>query len=184
MTLKWAFNLGAVNEARSQPAVMGDYVFIGANTGILYALDAGSGCTFWEFRAASAIRGGAAIGDAGRTPAVFFADAGANMYAVNAQLLWKVRPVDHFATVATATPRYYSGVVYQGFSSFEEVLGADPKYQCCTFRGSVVALQAATGERLWQTFTIPQAPKPTGHECRGRAAKWAFRSERVVDTDN
>ena len=170
LTLKWAFNLGAVSEARSQPAVMGDYVFIGANTGILYALDAGSGCTFWEFRAASAIRGGAAIGDAGRTPAVFFADAGANMYAVNAQtgqLLWKVRPVDHFATVATATPRYYNGVVYQGFSSFEEVLGGDPKYQCCTFRGSVVALQAATGERLWQTFTIPEAPKPTGTNAAG-----------------
>ncbi len=168
--LKWAFNLGSVSEARSQPAVIGDYVFIGAGTGILYALDAGSGCTFWEFRAASAIRGGAAIGDAGSTPAVFFADTAATVYAVNAQtgqLLWKVRPVDHFAAIATATPRYYNGVVYQGFSSFEEVLAGDPKYQCCTFRGSLVALEAATGERLWQTFTIPEAAKPTGTSAAG-----------------
>ncbi len=170
LKLKWAFNLGAVSEARSQPAVMGDYVFIGAGTGVLYALDASSGCAFWEFRAASAIRGGAAIGEARGTPAVFFADSGATMYAVNAQtgqLLWKVRPVDHFATIATATPRYHNGVVYEGFSSFEEVLGSDPKYECCTFRGSVVALQAATGERLWQTFTIPEAAKPTAKSAAG-----------------
>ena len=116
-------------------------------TGALYALDAESGCTLWGFPAASAIRGGVAIGDAAAgTPAVFFSDSAANVYALNAQtgkLIWKVRPVDHFATVATATPRYYNGVLYQGFSSFEEVVGGDPKYQCCTFRGSVVALNAA-----------------------------------------
>lgn len=183
LKLKWAFNLGAVSEARSQPAAMGDTVFVGSATGAFYALDARSGCTFWGFRAASGIRGGAALGDAGGTRAVFFTDAGGHVYALNAQtgqLLWKVRPVDHFATVATATPRYYNGVVYQAFSSFEEVLGADPKYQCCTFRGSVVALKAATGEKLWQIFTIPEAAKPTGTSPAGTqqygpsgAAVWA-----------
>jgi polyvinyl alcohol dehydrogenase (cytochrome) len=105
------------------------------------------------------------------------------VYALNAQtgqLLWKVRPAEHFATVGTATPRYYNGVVYQAFSSFKEVLGADPKYQCCTFGGSVVALKAATGEKLWQTFTIPEAAKPTGKSAAGTqqygpsgAAVWA-----------
>ncbi|MBV8897775.1 MAG: PQQ-binding-like beta-propeller repeat protein, partial [Acidobacteriaceae bacterium] len=51
--------------------------------------------------------------------------------------------------------------LYQAFSSFEEAIGGDPKYQCCTFRGSVVALSAANGDKLWQTFTIPDPPKPT-----------------------
>ena len=100
LKLKWAFNLGDVTEARSQPAVIGRYVFIGATNGALYALDADSGCTLWGFRAASGIRGGAAIGEPHGTPAVFFADTGANVYALNAQtgkLIWKVRPVDHFA---------------------------------------------------------------------------------------
>ncbi|HZQ55383.1 MAG TPA: PQQ-binding-like beta-propeller repeat protein [Bryobacteraceae bacterium] len=183
LKLKWAFNLGAVTEARSQPAVLGDTVFVGSATGAFYALDAGSGCTFWGFRAASGIRGGAALGDAGGTRAVFFTDTGGHVYALNAQtgqLLWKVRPAEHFATVGTATPRYYNGVVYQAFSSFEEVLGADPKYQCCTFRGSVVALKAATGEKLWQTFTIPDKAKPTEKSPAGTqqygpsgAAVWA-----------
>ncbi len=164
LKLKWAFNLGDVIDARSQPAVIGRYLFIGSGTGAFYALDADSGCTLWGFHAASGIRGGAAIGDVAGAPAVFFSDSGANVYALAAQtgkLIWKVRPVDHFATVATATPRFYNGVLYQAFSSFEEVIGADPKYQCCTFRGSVVALNAANGDKLWQTFTIPEPATPT-----------------------
>jgi polyvinyl alcohol dehydrogenase (cytochrome) len=171
LKLKWAFTLGDVTLARSQPAVIGRYVFIGSTTGTLYALDADSGCTLWGFQAASAIRGGAAIGDAAGTPAVFFADTAANVYALNAQtgkLIWKVRPVDHFASLATATPRYYKGVLYQAFSSFEETVGADPNYECCTFRGSVVALNAANGDKLWQTFTIPDAAKPTGISPAGK----------------
>ncbi len=183
LKLKWAFNLGDATEARSQPAVFGRYVFIGATTGALYALDADSGCTLWGFVAASGIRGGVAIGDAAGTAAVFFSDTAANVYALNAKtgkLIWKVRPVDHFATLGTATPRYYNGVLYQAFSSFEEVVGGDPKYQCCTFRGSVVALNAANGEKLWQTFTIPDPAVPTRMSPAGTqqygpsgAAVWA-----------
>src|SRR5439155_1074873 len=42
-----------------------------------------------------------------------------------------------------------------------ELVGADPKYSCCTFRGSVVALDANTGNQLWKTYTIGETPKPT-----------------------
>lgn len=164
LKLKWAFNLGDVSGARSQPAVAGRYVFIGSGTGAFYATDADSGCTLWAFRAGAGIRGGAALGEASSTPAVFFADGGGTVYALSAgtgNLIWKVHPVDHFASLATGTPTFYKGVLYLGFSSFEEVLAADPKYQCCTFRGSVVALNAADGSRLWQTFTIPESPRAT-----------------------
>jgi polyvinyl alcohol dehydrogenase (cytochrome) len=61
----------------------------------------------------------------------------------------------------SATPQIHNGVVYQAFSSFEEAIAGDPGYQCCTFRGSVVALDAASGKKLWQTFTIPEPAKPT-----------------------
>ena len=53
-----------------------------------------------------------------------------------------------FRHMATATPRYYKGVIYQPFSSFEEAMGPDPKFGCCTFRGSVVALDAAPARRF------------------------------------
>jgi polyvinyl alcohol dehydrogenase (cytochrome) len=165
LKVKWAFNLGDVTVARSQPTIVGGRVFIGTASGAVYALDADSGCTRWGFQAAPAgIRSGVTIGEANGKPAVFFGDTGATMYALDArtgELIWKVRPVDHYATMATATPRFYKGVVYQGFASFEEALGPDPKFECCTFRGSVVALDAGTGKKIWQTFTIPEAAKAT-----------------------
>ena len=170
LKLKWAFNLGDITVARSQPAYAGGRLFIASGSGILYSLDAINGCTYWGFPTNSGIRAGVTVGEAGATAAVFFGDSGSTVYALNAQsgaVLWKVRPVDHFATMITATPRYYEGVVYQPFSSFEEVLGPDPKTQCCTFRGSVVALDAATGKKIWQTFTIAEAPQPTRNNPAG-----------------
>jgi polyvinyl alcohol dehydrogenase (cytochrome) len=171
LKLKWAFNLGAVTVARSQPVIAGGRVFISATTGTLFALDVDSGCARWGFQVGPAgLRSGVTVGEANGKPAVFFGDGGATMYAVNAQtgeLIWKVRPVDHVTTTVTGAGRYYKGVVYQPFASFEEALGADPKTQCCTFRGSVVALDAATGRKLWQTFTIADAPKPTRKSAVG-----------------
>lgn len=170
LKLKWAFNLGAVTMARSQPTVVGGRVFIGTLAGAFYSLDANTGCTHWGFKSLAPVRSGAALGEANGTPAVFFGDGGATVHALNAatgEEIWKVRPVDHFTTMITATPQVYDGVVYQAFSSFEEGLGPDPTYQCCTFRGSIVALDAATGRKLWQTFTIPEAPKPTHKTSAG-----------------
>jgi len=170
LKMKWAFNLGNVTVARSQPTIVAGRLFIGTQTGAVYALEADSGCTDWGFQAAAAIRSGAAFGEANGAPAIFFGDAGANVYAVNAQtgtLIWKVRPVDHKAALVTATPRIYKGVVYQPFASSEEGPAADPKYPCCAFRGNVVALDAATGKTIWQAFTIPEAPKATGKNPAG-----------------
>lgn len=165
LKLKWAFNLGDVTTARSQPAVVGGRVFIATSTGAVYALDADTGCTRWGYQAdKGGVRSGVTVGEANGIPAIFFGDTGANIYAVNAQsgqLIWKVRPVDHFASMATATPRYYQGVLYQPISSFEEIMGPDPKYGCCTFRGSVVALDASTGKKIWQSFTVLEAAKAT-----------------------
>jgi polyvinyl alcohol dehydrogenase (cytochrome) len=146
-------------------------VFIATATGAVYSLDADTGCTRWGYQAgASGIRSGVTVGEANGSPAVFFGDTGATVYALNAQtgeLIWKVRPVDHFATMATATPRYYQGVIYQAFSSFEEIMAPDPKFSCCTFRGSVVALDAATGKKIWQSFTILETPKPVRKNAAG-----------------
>src|SRR5262249_36970516 len=47
-------------------------------------------------------------------------------------------------------------------SSGEEGAAMDPRYPCCTFRGSVVALDARTGRQLWKTYTIPDRARLTG----------------------
>ncbi len=170
LKLKWAFHLGAVTTTRSQPMVAGGRVFIPSANGAVYALDAQSGCTEWGFKADAAVRSGVTLGEADGTPALFFGDGGSNLYAVDAatgKQIWKVHPENHFGTVVTAAPQSYQGVVYQGFSSIEEAIAADPTFECCTFRGSVVALEAATGKKLWQSFTIPEEPHVTGKNAAG-----------------
>jgi len=179
LQLKWAFNLGQVTIARGQPAVADNRVFFGTQSGDVYAIDAASGCVFWAFKAAAGIRSGVTVGDANGVPAIFFGDGSAVIYAVNAasgELLWKTRPVTHPAATSTATPQFYKGVVYEGFSSIEEALAADPNSTCCSFRGSVVALDAATGKKIWESFTIPESLKPTGsakHQGPSGAAVWS-----------
>jgi polyvinyl alcohol dehydrogenase (cytochrome) len=52
-------------------------------------------------------------------------------------------------------------------ASSEEGAGGNPRYPCCTFRGSVVALDAATGKQTWKTYVIPDAPKQTSTTASG-----------------
>ncbi len=184
LKLKWAFNLGAVTMARGQPAVAGNHVFVGTLAGDVYAIDAASGCVHWAYRATAGIRSGVTVGDANGVPAIFFGDRSAVMYALHAatgELLWKTRPVEHLLASSTATPQFYKGVIYQGFSSIEESLAADPGTACCSFRGSVVALDAATGRTIWQSFTITEPAKPTGTGRRQGPSGAAIWSTPTID---
>ena len=165
LKLKWAFSLGNETAARSQPAVAGGRIFFGTATGDVYSLDARTGCINWTAKIEGGIRSALVIGPAQRAKhaAVYFG-AGQNAYALDAasgKQLWKVRIGEHFASIITAAPLLHGGVLYFGISSFEEVLPPLPTYECCTFRGSVVALKANTGKLLWRSYTIAGAPQPT-----------------------
>ncbi len=151
--------------ARGQPAIAGNRVFVGTLAGDMYAIDAATGCIHWAFKATAGIQSGVTVGEANGVPAIFFGDRSAVMYAVNAasgELLWKTRPVEDLLATATATPQFYKGVIYQGFSSIESSLASYANTVCCSSRGSVVALDAATGRTIWRSFTIAEPAKPTG----------------------
>jgi polyvinyl alcohol dehydrogenase (cytochrome) len=60
-----------------------------------------------------------------------------------------------------------SGQIFVPVSSGEEATGSQPGYECCTFRGSIVALDAATGKVAWKTYLIPEAPQPVGRNKIG-----------------
>jgi polyvinyl alcohol dehydrogenase (cytochrome) len=166
LRLRWAFALGDVTVARGQPVVVGGRLFVGSAAGKLYSLDGKTGCLYWVFDADGAIRSGVIVGATGQPggrPAVFFGDTKANAYAVDmvtGKLMWKTHVEDHYAAIITAAPNLYKGVVYFGVSSFEEFTGSLADYECCTFRGSVVAVEAASGKPVWKTYTIEQA-RPT-----------------------
>jgi len=169
LRLKWAFGLGDVTFVRGQPVVVGKRLFAGSQANKLYALDAQTGCVYWVFDTAAPIRGGVVAGliagPPGNAVAGFFGDGAGNAYAVDfasGKLVWKTRVDDHYATMITAAPNFYRGVVYFGVSSSEEGTGAAmPTAECCTFRGSVIALDAATGKQIWKTYTVAEVPKPT-----------------------
>src|SRR6185436_12493290 len=62
LALKWAFGFPNGNSAYGQPSVAGGRVFVGADTGFVYALDAASGCIYWSFRANAGVRTAISIG--------------------------------------------------------------------------------------------------------------------------
>ena len=152
----------------TQPTIIGDHLFLGATNGLIYSLNARTGCTYWTFQAESDVRGSLSVGPFGDPQdekyAVYFADLmKASAYAVDAasgKLLWKTKVGDHPLARITGSPVLYGDRLYVPVSSQEEGYGAVSTYPCCTFRGSLVALDASTGKILWRTYPIQQAPQP------------------------
>jgi polyvinyl alcohol dehydrogenase (cytochrome) len=171
LTLKWAFGFPDASVAWSQPAVAGGRVFVGSQNGTVYALDAKTGCVYWTFSAPAGVRTGIAVGPAGATPAaVYFGDTSANAYALDAETgatLWVRKVDDHPSARVTGSPTLHDGRLYVPLASYEEAQGANPEYGCCTFRGSLVALDAKTGAVQWKTYMIPDEPKPRGTSTAG-----------------
>ena len=84
----------------------------------------------------------------------YFGDLKGNVYAVNAATggqVWKINLESHPAARITGAPQLYQNRLHVPVSSGEEGAAANPAYQCCTFRGSVAALDALTGQQIWKT---------------------------------
>ena len=163
LKLKWAFGFPGATRSVAQPTIAGGRVFVGSQGGKVYSLDAKSGCTYWEFGAIKGVRSAIVIGQRSDGWAAYFGDAGANIYSVDAltgKELWRTKVDEHPAAVITGSPTLVGTTLFVPVSSFEEATGANKSYSCCTFRGSVVALDASTGKRLWKAFTIAEEAKP------------------------
>ena len=160
----WAVQFPGANRARSQPALAGGLVFVGSHNGQVYALDEQTGCRVWSYRAAAEVRTGIVVspwGQADASPSLYFGDVLGNVYGLDArsgQQLWRIRADDHPNATITGTPSLAGGTLYIPVSSLEVSLAINPEYACCTFRGSILAVDAATGEQQWKTYTIEQPP--------------------------
>jgi polyvinyl alcohol dehydrogenase (cytochrome) len=168
LKLKWAFGFPGELSANAQPIVAGGRVFVGSPTGIVYSLNAESGCIHWYFEASAGVRTAISIAridtPGGPRNAALFGDLTANVYAVDAAtgaLIWKTK-VDNFPLArVTGSPVFFNGRLYVGVASGEEIGAVPSDYECCRFRGSMVALNAATGEQAWRTYTITEESQPT-----------------------
>ena len=160
LAVKWTYTTHG--DVSAIPAVVGGAVYFPDWGGYLNKVDAATGAQVWSrpisdydgvpgsvSRASPAV-----VGDT-----VYLGDQnGGYLFAVNASTgapVWTTRVDPHPVAIATAGPLVYNGVIYQGMASLEEGAATDPNYPCCTFRGSVVAVDAGTGQVLWKTYTVP-----------------------------
>lgn len=177
LKLKWAFGFPGDRLAFAQATVVGGRVFAGSAGGAVYSLDASSGCIHWTYKAGAGVRNSITIARVDGRNIAFFGDVRAFTHAVDAETgapLWKVQVEDHPVARVTGSPTFYEGRLYVPVSSVEEVSGTSSKYECCTFRGSVVALDGKTGHRLWKSYSVLDPAKPykknkEGTQLRGPA---------------
>jgi polyvinyl alcohol dehydrogenase (cytochrome) len=179
LKLKWAFGYPGGTSAWGQPTVVAGRVFVGTDTGYVYALDVSSGCVYWSYRTEAGVRNAMTVGTIevrGRArSAVFFGDLKATTYAIDAHSgdeIWKTRVEDNFATRVTAAPALYDGRLYVPISAWEGFQARVLDYPCCTAVGSVSALDAATGKVIWKTYTVAERPHPTHRNSQG-VQQWA-----------
>ena len=163
LKLKWSFGFAGASQAYSQPSVAGGRIFVGSAGSKVYSLDAHTGCIYWEFNAYAGVRSAISIAHNDNGWSAYFADVRGSVYAVDAAsgtLRWTVKPESHPATRITASPTLAAGRLYVAISSVEAVIDAGSRKECCTFRGSVSAIDAVTGKMLWKSYTITAEPQP------------------------
>jgi polyvinyl alcohol dehydrogenase (cytochrome) len=163
---KWVFTTHGSESAT--PVVYNGVVYFPDFGGYINAVNASTGSLIWQ-QPVSAYDG--VPGSYSRDSPVIYGNglifgdvvsgvhpAGAHVIAVNAStgaLLWSTQVDSHPAAIITGSPVVADGKVLVGVSSNEETDAASTSYPCCTFRGSVVALNPANGQIEWQTYTVP-----------------------------
>ena len=167
---KWVVTTGG--DVSATPAVDNEKVYFPDWAGNLYAVDKGSGGVVWQKKILDYT---GIPGDRARATPAFtdstlvignqgpFGGGGAiiAINKANGALLWKTQLESHPSAIITQSATIFDGVVYVGVSSLEEAIAAFvPGYICCSFRGSMAALDLATGKILWKTYLTPSADFP------------------------
>jgi len=182
LKVKWAFAM----TGGGQPAVVGDWMWVTNRSGKLYALDTKTGCVHWSVddlvsrTTPMVIK--SAISPSGW--ATFIAQSERVVRAFDAQSgkeLWRSAELEtHPISVLTGTPVVAGDRLIVPISSIEEAAAMSKSYSCCTFRGSVAALDIKTGKLLWKTSMIDGPmktirDKASGGKVQGPAgaAVWA-----------
>ena len=169
LALKWVFAYPGALRARSQPLVHDGVVFVGSQSGDIYALDLDTGCAHWTYSAGAEVRSSLSLGHVpGRpNPVLYMGDFSATAHAVDAldgSLIWRTAVGDHADATITGSPKLHEGKLYVPISSSEWATAADPGYACCTFQGGVVAVDAASGEVQWRNHVIDAPAVETGEQ--------------------
>ncbi len=172
LTKQWQFTTGG--DVSATPALDGTNVYFPDTGGNLWAVSQKTGTAVWQ-RHISDYTG--IPGDVARdTPAIvgnelilgdqagYHGSFTAWVFAVSkidGSLIWKTAvdsnsPWPIVTQSAVVDQSVSPAVAYIGVASAEELFaGLIPGYTCCGFRGSILALNAVTGQIMWKTYTVP-----------------------------
>ncbi len=153
LRLAWAFAFPGASQARSQPAVLDDVVYVGGAEGSVTALDAFTGCIYWRVDTTSAVRGAMVVAKIDERYAVLAVARSTEVYAIDAatgKIIWRTRAGFHPLHSVTGTPALHHGRLFIPISSVEVGVARMPSHTCCTSSGGVVAVELKTGKTLWQ----------------------------------
>jgi len=195
LALKWAFGY-AGSAGGAQPTLVDGRLFVASATGRIYSLDAKSGCIYWTYDAAAGVHTSISIAELSGTRhgapskqtkmgrhkmtnahlevikapcAALFGDDKGAVYALDAQsgaLLWKTQVDSHpLARIEGAT--LHLTRLYVDVGSSEPESARDPGYGCCTFRGSVAALEVASGRVEWKSYLVGEEPRAVSPAAPG-----------------
>jgi polyvinyl alcohol dehydrogenase (cytochrome) len=169
LKFEWAFGFAGDITAYAAPTIQNGVLFVGSAGGVVHAMNAKTGCLYWTFQANGPVRAATLIAKNGAGHSLLFPDQIGWFYSLDAltgRLLWKRRIDPHEATRLTGSAAERDGVAFVPAASWEETRSGNPKYPCCTFRGSVTALRVSDGSVRWKTYMI-DPPKKTGVNGKG-----------------
>jgi polyvinyl alcohol dehydrogenase (cytochrome) len=166
LELAWAFPFPNAVTMRSQAAVVGATLFlpVGESKNRLFAIDisdAAKPCVQWTFEGDRTLRTSAGYGvrKDGRK-VVMVGDIGGYVHMVDAMTgkeLWEAKVGLFEASISTGTPVLVGDKVIAPSSQYEIMVAAQNSHECCKIHGGVVALDAMTGQRVWEGRTMEMA---------------------------
>ena len=148
-----AWQLDGIKGVTGTPIVDDGTVYVGDWTGHVRALDAATGDERWAHDLDSGYVGGSVALDDDH---VFVGTFDARIVALDratGEEAWATDVAEYPKSVVFGSPVVADGLVVAGIGSFEVFVPSDP----ATFRGTVVALDAASGELAWRFHVTDEA---------------------------
>jgi polyvinyl alcohol dehydrogenase (cytochrome) len=164
LELAWAVAFPNTSQMRAAPVIVGDTIFYSAiHARKVFALDTATGCAKWVYDSPNRLRASITLGPLGENGpmAIVFGDGRGFVQAVDATSgkgIWikDGRTSNGRGSVSGSIVLHKDKIIVP-ISDSGVGAAARPSHECCVGHGAVTALDAATGERLWEYHTMEEA---------------------------